>query len=87
MENKSIESKIKEFKINEKDTGSAPVQIALLTDKIISLGDHFKKFPKDFSSRRGLTQMVAQRRKLLDYLQRSNPEEYKALIKKLNIRR
>lgn len=83
---KSKESIIKEFKKNENDTGSAAVQIALLTDKIIALGDHFKKFPKDFSSRRGLTMMVAQRRKLLDYLERTDSASCKELIERLKIR-
>jgi small subunit ribosomal protein S15 len=83
---KSKETIIKEFKKSENDTGSTAVQIALLTDKIIALGDHFKKFPKDFSSRRGLTIMVAQRRKLLNYLEKTDSAACKELIQRLNIR-
>ena len=78
---------IKENKINEKDTGSSYVQIALLTERINSLTEHFKTHKKDHHSRRGLLKMVSQRRTLLNYLQKNSRQEYSKLIEKLNIRR
>jgi small subunit ribosomal protein S15 len=78
---------IKENKINEKDTGSSHVQIALLTERINSLTEHFKAHKKDHHSRRGLLKMVSQRRKLLNYLQKNSREEYNKLLEKLNIRK
>lgn len=78
---------IKDFKIHDKDTGSVQVQIAILTERINGLTEHFKAHKKDHHSRRGLLRMVNQRRKLLDYLQRNAPEEYNKLIEKLNIRK
>lgn len=69
------------------DTGSPEVQIALLTARINGLNDHFKDHLKDHHSRRGLLRMVSRRRKLLDYLKRSNADSYKALIEKLGLRR
>ena len=78
---------IKDNKINEKDTGSSRVQIALLTERINSLTEHFKTHKKDHHSRRGLLMMVSQRRTLLNYLQKNSREEYSNLIEELNIRR
>ena len=78
---------IKNYKIREGDTGSVQVQIALLTERINNLTEHFKTHKKDHHSRRGLLKMVGQRRKLLKYLQRHNPEEYNKLIEKLKIRK
>ena len=78
---------IKQFQLHGKDTGSADVQIALLTRRIGQLTDHLKSHAKDHSSRRGLLKMVAQRRSLLDYLGRSQTERYKKLIDKLNLRK
>ena len=78
---------IEQFKTHEKDTGSADVQIALLTRRIGQLTEHLKSHAKDHSSRRGLLKMVAQRRSLLDYLSRSEAERYKKLIDKLNLRK
>ena len=78
---------IKEFQLHQKDTGSADVQVALLTRRIAQLTDHLKGNAKDHSSRRGLLKMVAQRRSLLDYLSRSNSDRYKKLIDKLNLRK
>lgn len=78
---------IKDFKIHDKDTGSVQVQIAILTERINSLTEHFQTHKKDHHSRRGLLRMVNQRRKLLDYLKRHGPEEYNNLIEKLNIRK
>ncbi|MFO1309278.1 MAG: 30S ribosomal protein S15 [Burkholderiales bacterium] len=69
------------------DTGSPEVQIALLTARINGLNDHFKDHLKDHHSRRGLLRMVSRRRKLLDYLKRSNADSYKALIEKLGLRK
>lgn len=69
------------------DTGSSEVQIALLTERINGLTDHFKSHVKDFHSRRGLLKMVSQRRSLLDYLKRSNVEGYRSLIERLGLRK
>src|SRR3979409_2220666 len=77
---------MKEFQLHEKDTGSADVQVALLTRRISQLTDHLKSHVKDHSSRRGLLKMVAQRRSLLDYLSRSESDRYKKGIEKLNLR-
>ena len=78
---------MKEFQLHEKDTGSADVQVALLTQRIAQLTEHLKINAKDHSSRRGLLKMVAQRRSLLDYLNRSKSERYKKVIDKLNLRK
>jgi small subunit ribosomal protein S15 len=78
---------IKEFQLHEKDTGSADVQVALLTHRIAQLTEHLKTNAKDHSSRRGLLKMVAQRRSLLDYLSRSRSDRYKTLIDKLHLRK
>ena len=69
------------------DTGSPEVQVAILSERINSLTDHFKTHVKDNHSRRGLLKMVSQRRQLLDYLRRIDEKRYKTLIEKLNIRR
>jgi small subunit ribosomal protein S15 len=69
------------------DTGSSEVQIALLTQRINMLTEHFKSHVKDFHSRRGLLRMVSQRRSLLDYLKRSNNEKYRSLIEQLGLRK
>jgi small subunit ribosomal protein S15 len=69
------------------DTGSSEVQIALLTQRINMLAEHFKSHVKDFHSRRGLLRMVSQRRSLLDYLKRSNNEKYRSLIGQLGLRK
>jgi small subunit ribosomal protein S15 len=78
---------MKEFQLHEKDTGSADVQVALLTRRIAQLTDHLKSNAKDHSSRRGLLKMVAQRRSLLDYLSKSKSDRYKNLLEKLNLRK
>jgi small subunit ribosomal protein S15 len=72
---------------NDKDTGKPEVQIALITQRINSLTEHFKLHKKDTNSRRGLLQLVGQRRRLLKYLQRSDLEGYRALIEKLGLRK
>lgn len=74
-------------KLHERDTGSAPVQIALLTERINSLSEHFKTHKKDHHSRQGLLRLVNQRRRLLDYLKKDNKEEYEKLIKELKLRK
>ena len=74
-------------KTSANDTGSAPVQVALLTTRINELSEHMQKHPKDLSSRHGLLAMVANRRKLLDYLKSKDEPAYKALIEKLGVRR
>ena len=78
---------IEEFRIHERDTGSADVQIALLTQRINHLTDHLQKNNKDHSSRRGLLVLVGQRRRLLDYLHRTDSKRYQALTKKLKLRK
>ena len=86
----SMEAKtktIEEFRIHERDTGSADVQIALLTERINHLSEHLQKNLKDHSSRRGLLIMVAQRRRLLDYLHNTDASRYQALTRKLKLRK
>ena len=78
---------ITDFRIHEKDTGSAGVQVALLTQRINQLTEHLQKHLKDHSSRRGLLMMVGQRRRLLDYLQTADSERYQAVTRKLKLRR
>lgn len=73
--------------MHAKDTGSADVQIAILTQRINQLTDHLKSHVKDHSSRRGLLMLVARRRKLLDYLKRTAGERYKTVLEKLNLRK
>ena len=75
-----------EVKRHDKDTGSPEYQVALFTETIKKLTSHLKKNPKDFHSRRGLLKMVSKRRRLLDYLKKTNEKEYKALIKKLGLK-
>jgi small subunit ribosomal protein S15 len=76
-----------EFGKESQDTGSSQVQVALLTKNIIRLTDHCQKNPKDFSTRRGLLQMVCQRRSFLKYLQRTDADKYKELLAKLDLRK
>ncbi len=78
---------IQQFAKKPGDTGSPEVQIAILSERISNLTEHFKTHAKDNHSRRGLLKLVSQRRQLLDYLRRSNEASYKALIEKLGIRR
>jgi small subunit ribosomal protein S15 len=78
---------IKEFATKEGDTGSPEVQVAILTSRIATLTDHFKSHKKDNHSRRGLLMMVAQRRKLLDYLKGKDSARYATLIERLALRR
>ena len=78
---------IEQNRLHETDTGSAEVQIAILTKRINDLTDHFKANKNDHHSRRGLLMMVGQRRGLLDYLKKTDLEGYRALIEKLGIRK
>ena len=78
---------IVEFGKNDKDSGSASVQVAILSERIRNLTEHLKDHKKDFGSRRGLLAMVGQRRSLLDYIKSSNVATYKTLIEKLVFRR
>ena len=80
-------SVIDSHRLHEKDTGSPEVQVALLTERINELSEHFKLHEKDHHSRRGLLRIVSQRRQLLDYLHRSNPARYQELIQRLGLRR
>jgi small subunit ribosomal protein S15 len=78
---------VKEYATKAGDTGSPEVQVALLTERINTLTDHFKAHKKDNHSRRGLLKMVSQRRGLLDYLKKVDEGRYQSLIKRLDIRR
>ena len=78
---------IKDYQKHEGDTGSSPVQIALLTKRILELTEHMGRNRKDFSSRRGLLMLVSNRRRLLDYLKRTDEPEYQRVIKGLGLRR
>ncbi len=78
---------IKNFKEHDKDTGSPSVQIALLTESINSLSEHFKTHKRDHHSRHGLLRMVSIRRRLLEYLRRKDPKEYHDIIKRLDLRK
>ena len=87
LNNESKQELISKFGQNPQDTGRTEVQIALLTKRIEHLTEHFKVHRKDHHSRRGLLKLVGQRRRLLDYLIRSDIEKYRGLIKDLGIRR
>ena len=78
---------IENYKTHDKDTGSPEVQVALLTERIRTLTEHFKKFAKDHNSRRGLLILVGTRRRLLTYLKATSTERYKKLIERLGLRK
>ena len=78
---------IKEYAIKEGDTGSAEVQVAILSERIANLTEHFKGHKKDNHSRRGLLKLVSQRRRLLDYVRANDEERYQSLIGRLGLRR
>jgi len=78
---------VQQYQRSGKDTGSPEVQIALLTERINSLTEHFKSHVKDFHSRRGLLKLVSQRRKLLDYLRRTDADTYRSIIERLSLRK
>jgi small subunit ribosomal protein S15 len=81
------EQVVKQYQRSGKDTGSPEVQIALLTERINGLTEHFKTHVKDFHSRRGLLKLVSQRRKLLDYLKRKDADKYRDLLERLSLRK
>ena len=78
---------IEQFRVHDGDTGSPEVQIALLTERINGLTEHFKQHTKDHHSRRGLLMLIGKRRSLLEYLRGKDPERYRGIIEKLGIRR
>ncbi len=80
-------SLIEQYRVHDGDTGSPEVQIALLTERINGLTEHFKRHAKDHHSRRGLLMLIGKRRGLLEYLKNKNPDRYRAVIEKLGIRR
>jgi small subunit ribosomal protein S15 len=80
-------SLIEQFRTHETDTGSPEVQVALLTERITYLTEHFRTHAKDHHSRRGLLKMVSSRRRLLDYLKRSDLDRYRKIVAKLNLRK
>ena len=81
------EKLVKDYRLHDADTGSVEVQVALLTARVNELTEHFKKHVKDHHSRMGLLKMVGQRRRLLEYLKRSDLNAYRALIDNLNLRK
>ena len=83
----SISPTIKKFQINQKDTGSPQVQVALLTERIVQLSSHLQTHRKDFSSRQGLLQMVSRRRRMLEYLKRNNEPSYRSILDALSLRK
>ena len=87
LERDAKQDLIVRYKIHDTDTGSPEVQIALLSERIKYLTEHFKSHKKDFHSRRGLLKMVGRRRRLLDYLKTKNVERYKVVIEKLGLRK
>ena len=87
LETDSKKQVITSYRVHKTDTGSPEVQVAILSQRILQLQDHFKTHRKDHHSRRGLLSMVARRRRLLKYLKSRNPERYKNLILSLGIRR
>ncbi len=78
---------IDNYKVHTKDTGSAIVQIALLSERIQALGEHFKSHKKDHHSRRGLLSLVGRRRRLLNYLKKKDVKKYEEVLEKLNLRK
>jgi small subunit ribosomal protein S15 len=78
---------IEQFRVHEGDTGSPEVQIAILTERVNGLTEHFKQHAKDHHSRRGLLMLIGKRRGLLEYLRKKDPERYRAVIDRLGIRR
>lgn len=78
---------IEKFKLHQSDTGSPEIQIALLSDRISHLTEHFRQHAKDHQTRRGLLKMVGQRRRLLAYLRRTNIERYRRVTKELGLRK
>ena len=84
---KAASPTIKKFQINQKDTGSPQVQVALLTERITELSSHLQTHRKDFSSRQGLLKLVGRRRRMLDYLKRNDEPAYRNIIDALSLRK
>ncbi|MDR2404755.1 MAG: 30S ribosomal protein S15 [Deltaproteobacteria bacterium] len=78
---------VEQYRLHETDTGGTEVQVALLTERIVNLTEHFKVHHKDHTSRRGLLKLVGQRRRLLNYLKKKDPSRYRGLIERLGIRK
>ncbi|MDR3116005.1 MAG: 30S ribosomal protein S15 [Treponema sp.] len=87
LNKEQVISMVRQFGKNEHDTGASEVQVALLTERINQLTEHCKQFKKDKSSQRGLLILVGQRRRMLKYVQRTNLEKYRSLIKALGLRK
>ena len=87
LDKEEVSSIINKFGKNEKDTGASEVQIALLTERINQLTEHCKQFKKDKSSQRSLLILVGKRRRMLKYIQRTNLERYRSIIKELGLRK
>ena len=87
LDKNEVSSIINKFGKNEKDTGASEVQIALLTERINQLTQHCKQFKKDKSSQRGLLTLVGKRRRMLKYIQRTNLDKYRSLLKELGLRK
>ena len=87
LEKDKKEAVINAYQMHERDTGSAEVQVALMTERINGLTEHFKSFRKDHHSRRGLLKLVGQRRKLLKYIQEKDEDRYRALLGRLGLRK
>jgi small subunit ribosomal protein S15 len=87
LEREKKQEVIKKFRVHDTDSGSAEVQIALLTERINGLTGHFQVHKKDFHSRRGLLKLVGQRRRLLDYLKSRKSEKYRQIVKDLGLRK
>ncbi len=87
METQEKQQIIEEYKVHDNDTGSPEVQVAILTQRINELTEHFKVHKQDHHSRRGLLKLVGRRRRLLDYLKRKDLERYKTTIERLGIRK
>ncbi len=86
--NKGVKEEItRKYQLHDKDTGSADVQIAILSERIIELSEHLKRSPKDHNSRLSLLKLVGQRRKLLDYLNSTDTKRYQLLVARLNLRK
>ncbi|GHU40606.1 30S ribosomal protein S15 [Spirochaetia bacterium] len=87
LKREEVTSLVGKFGKNEKDTGTTNVQVAVLTERIVQLTEHCKQFKKDMSAKRGLLILVGKRRRLLKYIQRTNLESYRGLIKELGLRK
>ena len=87
LDREAKEKIVTDYRTHDGDTGSPQVQVALLTQRITELTEHFRTHKKDNHSRRGLLKMVSQRRKLLDYLKRTNIEQYHEIVQRLGLRR